>query len=125
MGNLAFPYAPGANPGRVEYPPDRYDAHQEALYQALNKVYYAWVHGVLDTLHPTPGQSFDVVNFHSWQDKALVSWQQENNSRGKGITRGICKEDFPEHAWRWLYEAVMAAPAKPPPTAPVNINNYG
>jgi len=124
MGRLAFPYAPGAHPGRVEYPLDRYDARQEVLYQALNTVYYAWVHGLLDTLHPTPGLVVDVEAYTAWQDKAIAAWQQENNSRGKNVTRGIVKGDFPEHAWRWLYEAVLAAPPKLPIGAPISMGDY-
>ena len=107
---IAFTYPPGQNPGRNEYPPDKYSDHQEHLYQALARAVYSFEQGRLSSLMPTPGQDIDMKDFHAWQERALTAWKQENTTRGRGMTRPIVKEDFPEYAWLWLYQRIISAP---------------
>ena len=110
MTKVSFIYAPGKNPGRAEYPPERYTKHQNAIYVAVSQAVYAFESGLLGSLMPVTGRKVDVEDFHAWRQKALYGWKQESQSRGRGVTRGIQLEDFPENAWIWLYQRIRDAP---------------
>lgn len=94
----------------VEYPPDKYTPHQWAVQQAVSKATYSFTYGFSHTLMPAPGYMIDGDDFHNWRNKALDGWKNENRSRGKGLTRGIVKEDFSSDQWLWLYQRIRAAP---------------
>jgi hypothetical protein len=113
MTKLAFIYPPGQNPGRTDYTAERYNPHQEAIYQALSQAVYSFDQGRLSTLMPTPGQNIDMDDFEQWQKKALDAWKQETANRGRGMTRAIVKDDFPDYAWKWLYQRIRSAPLAP------------
>ena len=106
-----FLYPPGMNPGRKEYTPDRFNPRQEHIYQALNDAVYGWTHGRAEMMRPTPGVAVDMKDFAKWKVKAIAAWKQENLTRGRGITRGIVSEDFPDSLWIWLYQRIKAAPS--------------
>ena len=108
---MAFLYPPGQHPGRKEYTPDRFTPRPEHIYQALATAVYAFTNGQMGTLRPTPGVKIDMDDFKKWQAKALDAWKTETNSRGRGKTRAIVKEDFPQSLWFWLYQRIKAAPA--------------
>ncbi|MAH47014.1 hypothetical protein CMI37_14400 [Candidatus Pacearchaeota archaeon] len=103
---MNFPYPPGKNMVR-EFKSETYDAKREASWQAINAAYYAWVHGRADCLWPTPGAVIDAQAFRVWKDKFLATQKQETMSRGKGLTRPILEDDWPDNLWRWLYERLM------------------
>lgn len=117
-----FLYPPYWHPGRAEWTPDKYTDHQEHVYQALSKVVYYWEHGLLPTLRPHPMVPIDREDFEAWKLRALDAWRVEAKSRGKGRARPIVEEDFPDNAWRWLYQQIRAAPPKSP--LPANAGSY-
>ena len=119
---FAFPYPPGKNPGRVQYTPDKYNPHQEAIWQAKNRVTCAFTYDRLGTMMPTPGVNIDMADFHAWRERALAGWIREGDGsrgriNGKQVTRGLRLEDLPETAWLWFYQRVKAAPPMPPPVS--------
>jgi len=108
-----FPYMPGKTPGRVEYKPNQYNPYQEALWQAINECYYAWVEGRTQFYFPSPGGVFDLEDFVEWRTKAVKAWDEESKSRGKKVTRGLTIDDLPDNMWLWLYERMLSAGDKP------------
>ena len=108
----SFLYPPYSHPGRAEWKLEGYTPRQEWVYQALSKIVYYWEHGLLSTLRPHPRRPIDREDFEEWKKRALNAWTVEAKSRGKGIARPIVEADFPDNAWRWLYQQIKAAPPK-------------
>ena len=92
-----------------EYAPEKYSPYQEAMWQAINSAYYAWLEGRGDFYRPTPGLGINPEKFKTWKQKAIDAWAVESKSRGKGVTRGLILEDLPENLWLWLYERLVKA----------------
>jgi hypothetical protein len=118
--SFAFPYPPGRAPGRVPYPPDKYNPHQEHIWQAKNRLTYAFTHDRLDTMMPTPGVAVDMADFEAWRERALAAWIKEGDGsrgriQGKQVTRGLRLDDLPEAAWLWFYQRIKSAPPAPTP----------
>lgn len=93
-----------------DYQLKSYNARQEAAYQAINTAYYAWTHGREGSLMPTPGEKVDMEKFRNWKTKFLKAQQEETKSRGRGWTRPIESEDWPETLWLWLFQRLIRVP---------------
>lgn len=84
-----------------------YSPWQEALWQAMNDVYYAAVYGYGHTRQASPGRAFDMQAFESWKAKVVAAWAQES-VRDAG-TRGADMEEIPDSLWLYWYERVLDA----------------
>jgi hypothetical protein len=102
------PYNPGQYQGR-EYALEKYDSVQEMRWQAYNRAYFAVAESQAHTLHHTPGKTIDMYAFRAWQSKFIASSMSESVARGKGLTQGISKDDYPSNVWFWLYERMLVA----------------
>lgn len=98
-------------PTRLEF--GGYSRGQQAAWDALADVYFAYQGGYLPTRHPSPGQAFGEAHFKAWQAKCIEAWQEEAYNRTSGWAgpryRGIDAGDLPEHVWLYLYERMLAA----------------
>ena len=72
---VSYPYPLGRIKPR-DFDPKNYNPRQEAGWQAINTAYYAWTHGLVNTLLPTPGESVDMVkwpqNLWLWLYQRLI-----------------------------------------------------
>ena len=113
--------SPGGTSKRVY---QGYDKYREALWQAFDDAYYAWINGYADMRHPMPGTKFDIDRFDAWMERILYQWQVESKRDEK--MRPMERSDYPEALWQYMFERMVAADSlkvKPVPRGPYAVQN--
>jgi hypothetical protein len=106
--------SPGGTAKRVY---SQYSPYQEALWQAFDDAYFAYINGYAEMRQPTPGVKFDQDRFDAWMERILLRWQVEAKRDDK--MRAMVRSDYPEALWIYLFERMVAADSlKDKPAAP-------
>lgn len=83
-----------------------YDDWQEALWQALDDVYWAKYSG-FDHCRQPDYHYIDDTKFNEWREKVVMGWKSESGRDNQ--TRGLTIEDLPDNLWLYWYQRSLAA----------------